>query len=70
MLRRHGRQKKVFTMQGVGIPVSTMSSMIFYVGTVALLLAKTENWMMVVNFLITEEHFLRAMIFNNQLTKI
>ena len=38
--------------------VMTLSSMMFYVETVALLLAKTENWMMVVDFLIIEEHFL------------
>ena len=47
-----------------------LSSIMFYVGTVALLLAKTENLIMVVDFLITEEHFLRAMIFLNQATKI
>ena len=47
-----------------------LSSMMFHVVTVALLLAKTENWMMVVNFLIIEEYFLRAMIFRNQASKI
>ena len=34
-----------------------ISSMMYYVGTDALLLAKIENWMMVVDFLIIVEHF-------------
>ena len=47
-----------------------LSSMMFYVETVALLVAKTKHWLMVVDFLITGELFLRAMTSRNRAKKI
>ena len=59
------RKKKVESVNEANALEEALSSMMFYVGTIALLLAKTEHWMMVFDFLIIEEHFLRAMIFRN-----